>query len=128
MVGFMCGGDCAEGNGSGRVSCRNCFSCVTSTFIFIFYKLDTFARTEQGESKMSFRDRLYELTTPEEVDSFLSVNPNCALFKAGGCHKTMQGFGVVEKMMGSRGELPVGLVKVIDHRPASNHIAELTGI
>ncbi|CCB91736.1 putative uncharacterized protein [Waddlia chondrophila 2032/99] len=77
---------------------------------------------------MSFRDRLYELTTPEEVDSFLSVNPNCALFKAGGCHKTMQGFGVVEKMMGSRGELPVGLVKVIDHRPASNHIAELTGI
>lgn len=77
---------------------------------------------------MSLRERLYELTTPEEVDSFLSVNPNCALFKAGGCHKTMQGFGFVEKMMAPRTGLPIGLVKVIDNRPASNRITELTGI
>ena len=77
---------------------------------------------------MSLRERLYELTTPEEVNSFLSANPNCALFKAGGCHKTMQGFGFVEQMMDPRIELPIGLVKVIDNRPASTHIAELTGI
>ena len=77
---------------------------------------------------MSFRERLFELTTPEDVDAFLTQHPNCALFKAGGCHKTMQGFGVVEQLMEPRDELPVGLVKVIDNRPASNHIAELTEI
>jgi bacillithiol system protein YtxJ len=77
---------------------------------------------------MSFRDRLYELTTPEEVDSFLSENPNCAIFKAGGCHKTMQGFGYVEQVMEPRDALPVGFIKVIDNRPASNHVAEMTAI
>lgn len=77
---------------------------------------------------MSFRDRLYELTTPEEVDSFLKENPHSAIFKAGGCHKTMQGFGYVEQVMEQRDALPVGFIKVIDNRPASNHVAELTAI
>lgn len=77
---------------------------------------------------MSFRDRLYELTTPEEVESFLSENPNSAIFKAGGCHKTMQGFGYVEQVMEQRDILPVGFIKVIDNRPASNRVAEITEI
>ena len=81
-----------------------------------------------GEINMSFRDRLYELTTPEEVDSFLTENPNCALFKAGSCHKTMQGFGYVEQVMEPREQLPLGFIKVIDSRPASNHVAEMTSI
>jgi bacillithiol system protein YtxJ len=77
---------------------------------------------------MGFRDRLFELTAPEEVDEFLKQHPNCALFKAGGCHKTMQGFGYVEQVMGSRELLPVGFIRVIENRPASNHVAELTNI
>ncbi len=77
---------------------------------------------------MYLRDRLYELTTPEEVDTFLNSHSNCAFFKAGGCHKTMQGFGYVEQVMDARHALPIGFVKVIDNRLASNHIAGLTEI
>ena len=39
---------------------------------------------------------LVPLTTPEEVDTFLAEYPQAAVFKAGTCHKTMQGFGVLE--------------------------------
>ncbi len=67
------------------------------------------------------------LTTPEEVDTFLKEHPLAAVFKAGTCHKTMQGFGVLETFL-QRHELPVGFIRVVDWRPASNHVAELTGI
>ncbi|AWN23595.1 DUF2847 domain-containing protein [Deinococcus irradiatisoli] len=70
---------------------------------------------------------LVPLTTPEEVDTFLAQYPQAAVFKAGTCHKTMQGFGVLETFL-ARHELPVGFIRVVDWRPASNHVAELTGI
>ncbi|TDE85443.1 monothiol bacilliredoxin BrxC family protein [Deinococcus sp. S9] len=70
---------------------------------------------------------LVPLTTPDEVDRFLQAYPLAAIFKAGTCHKTMQGFGVVESFL-QRHELPVGFIRVVDWRPASNHVAELTGI
>ena len=37
---------------------------------------------------------LIPLTTAQEVDEFLKQYPLAAIFKAGTCHKTMQGFGV----------------------------------
>ena len=77
---------------------------------------------------MSIRDRMYELTTPEEVDAFLSRFPTNAIFKAGGCHKTMQGFGNVEKALDGYKDLHLGFIRVIESRPASNHVAELTQI
>lgn len=77
---------------------------------------------------MTLRERMTELTTPEEVDQFLADNPTCALFKAGGCHKTMQGFGYVEQSLDPYTEIPLGFVRVIENRPASNHIADLTQI
>ncbi|ALW88392.1 monothiol bacilliredoxin BrxC family protein [Deinococcus actinosclerus] len=70
---------------------------------------------------------LVPLTTPEEVDQFLSEYPLAAVFKAGTCHKTMQGFGVLETFL-QRHDLPVGFIRVVDWRPASNHVAQLTGI
>jgi bacillithiol system protein YtxJ len=70
---------------------------------------------------------LVALTTPEEVDTFLAQYPQAAVFKAGTCHKTMQGFGVLETFL-ARHELPVGFIRVVDWRPASNHVSELTGI
>ncbi|UID70806.1 thioredoxin [Deinococcus radiodurans R1 = ATCC 13939 = DSM 20539] len=39
----------------------------------------------------------------------------------------MQGFGVLETFL-QRYELPVGFIRVVDWRPASNHVAELTGL
>lgn len=70
---------------------------------------------------------LVPLTTPEEVDQFLQDYPLAAVFKAGTCHKTMQGFGVLETFLQEH-ELPVGFIRVVDWRPASNHVAEMTGI
>ena len=70
---------------------------------------------------------LYALHTPEDVDAFIAENPLCAVFKAGTCHKTTQGFSVLERLMRGR-ELTVGLIRVVEHRPASNHVAALTGI
>ncbi len=77
---------------------------------------------------MSTRDRMYELLTVEEVDEFLKRYPTSAFFKAGGCHKTMQGFGYVETALNSREDIQLACVKVIESRPVSNYIAELTGV
>ncbi len=70
---------------------------------------------------------LVPLSTPEEVDEFLKTYPVAAVFKAGTCHKTMQGFGVVETFLQNH-DLPVGFIRVVDWRPASNHVTEVTGI
>lgn len=67
------------------------------------------------------------LTTPEDVDAFLSEYPTAGIFKAGTCHKTMQGFSVLETFL-KRYELPLGVIRVVEWRPASNHVASLTGV
>lgn len=77
---------------------------------------------------MSIRERMYELTTPDEVKEFLGKFPTNAIFKAGGCHKTMQGFGYVEQALDPRKQLHLGFIRVIESRPASNYVAEITGI
>ena len=74
------------------------------------------------------RDRIYNLETPEDVQSFLVENPNSVIFKAGTCHKTMQGFGFLQEKLEARDDLPVGLIRVVQARPASNFVAEQTGI
>lgn len=71
---------------------------------------------------------MYAITTPEEADRFIDSQPVTAIFKAGTCHKTMQGWGNVEKILRERPEIPVGIIKVVEHRPASNRVAERTGI
>ncbi len=77
---------------------------------------------------MSLRDRMYELTSIEEVNEFLEEFPTGAIFKAGTCHKTVDGFAVVEKALNSRPNINLGFIRVVEARPASNHIAEITAI
>jgi bacillithiol system protein YtxJ len=75
-----------------------------------------------------FKDRVVELTTTDEVTSFLNEYPTSVIFKAGTCHKTMQGFGFVQEKLEPREDLMVGLIRVVESRPASNLVAELTGL
>ena len=75
-----------------------------------------------------FRDRVVNLSTPEEVKSFLAQHPTSVIFKAGTCHKTMQGFGFLQEKLEPREDLMVGLIRVVEARPASNLVAEETGI
>jgi hypothetical protein len=48
------------------------------------------------------RDRVVNLTSPEDVQGFLAQNPTSVIFKAGTCHKTMQGFGFLQEKLEPR--------------------------
>ena len=75
-----------------------------------------------------FRDRVVNLASPEEVNQFLDKYPTSLIFKAGTCHKTMQGFGFLQEKLEPREDLMVGIIRVVEARPASNLVAEMTGI
>jgi bacillithiol system protein YtxJ len=75
-----------------------------------------------------FKDRVINLTTPDEVTEFLVAHPTSVLFKAGTCHKTMQGFGFLQEKLEPCEDLFVGLIRVVEARSASNLVAEQTGI
>jgi monothiol bacilliredoxin len=77
---------------------------------------------------LSLRDRIHFLTTPEQVDAFVKDNPAAAIFKAGTCHKTNEMFVHVEATMEGREDLPLGIIRVVEARKASNHVAEMTGV
>lgn len=75
-----------------------------------------------------FRDRVVNLTSPDEVNAFLEQYPTSVVFKAGTCHKTMQGFGFLQEKLEPREDLMVGIIRVVEARPASNLVADKTGI
>lgn len=77
---------------------------------------------------MTLKDRVQFLTTPEQVDEFLQANKAAAIFKVGNCHKTQETFTHVEKHLEARDDLPLGIIRVLESRPASNHVQSLTGI
>lgn len=77
---------------------------------------------------MAFRDRVLNLSSPEAVDGFLEQFPTSVIFKAGTCHKTMQGFGFVQEKLENREDLMVGIIRVVEARPASDLITNKTGI
>ncbi len=77
---------------------------------------------------MPLKDRISFLTSPQEVDGFLKTNPTAAIFKAGTCHKTPEAFVHVQAHLDPREDLKLGIIKVVEARPASNHVAAMTGI
>jgi bacillithiol system protein YtxJ len=80
------------------------------------------------EVPVALKDRMQLLSTPANVDEFLARNPDAVLFKAGSCHKTDAVLRHVHALLDARDELPFGLIRVVEARPASNHLAALTGI
>jgi bacillithiol system protein YtxJ len=77
---------------------------------------------------VTLKDRVQFLTTPEQVDEFLKANPAAAIFKVGVCHKTQETFVHVEKHLEARDHVPLGIIRVLEWRLASNHVQSLTGI
>ena len=77
---------------------------------------------------MALKDRITFLTTPEQVDQFLAAHKTAAIFKAGTCHKTPTAFEHIEAQFADRGDLPLGIIRVVEARPASNHVAKITGV
>jgi bacillithiol system protein YtxJ len=77
---------------------------------------------------LTLKDRTEILTTPEQVDAFLARHPSSAIFKAGVCHKTPETFPYVQSSLEKYEGLPLGIIRVVEARAASNRVAELTGI
>ena len=77
---------------------------------------------------MPLKDRLTVLATPEQVDQFLAANKTAVIFKAGTCHKTPSSFEHVQAQLDDRADVPVGIIRVVEARPASNHVEKITGI
>jgi bacillithiol system protein YtxJ len=77
---------------------------------------------------MAFKDRITLLTTPEEVDRFLAAHGDAAIFKAGTCHKSPSAFEHVQVQLEGRDDLPLGIIRVVEARAASNHVEKITGI
>lgn len=77
---------------------------------------------------MPLKDRISFLSSPQDVDGFLKNNPIAAIFKAGTCRTTPDTFVHVQAQLDPREDLKLGIIKVVEARPASNHVATLTGI
>ena len=77
---------------------------------------------------MPLKDRIHFLITPEQVEAFVKDNPAAGIFKAGVCHKTNEMFVHVEAQLGPREDLPLGIIRVVENRKASNRVMEMTGI
>lgn len=77
---------------------------------------------------MTLKDRIRFLTTSQEVDDFLAGNPQAVVFKAGTCHKTQETFSQVQPILDAHPDLAVGVIRVVESRPASNRVAEVTGL
>ncbi len=76
----------------------------------------------------SLRDRTRLLSTPADVDAFLDEHKSAAIFKAGLCGKNAETFAHVQAKLEPREDIPLGVIRVVEARSASNHVAELTGV
>src|SRR5205814_8401823 len=59
---------------------------------------------------------------------YLKDNAGAAAFKAGVCHKTNEMFQNVQSQLEPREDLPLGIIRVVESRKASNRVEEITGI
>jgi bacillithiol system protein YtxJ len=77
---------------------------------------------------MGLKERITILTTPEQVDQFLAAHKTAAIFKAGTCHKTPSAFEHIQAQFEDREDLPLGIIRVVEARHASNHVEKLTSV
>jgi bacillithiol system protein YtxJ len=77
---------------------------------------------------MALKDRITFLSSPEQVDQFLAAHKTAAIFKAGTCHKTPSAFEHVQAHFEGRDDLPLGIIRVVEARAASNHVEKIAGV
>ena len=66
------------------------------------------------------KDRIVLLSSTDAVEAFLERFPTSVIFKAGTCHKTMQGFGFVQEELEPREDLMCGVIRVVEARPMNS--------
>jgi hypothetical protein len=76
----------------------------------------------------TLRQRFFSLHDAEAVDHCLDGFHWCAIFKAGTSEKTFDAWFVVQRLLEPRVDVAVGLIRLPHDRPASDHVAERSGI
>jgi len=69
-----------------------------------------------------------ELCNPQDVDNFLAEHPTSIIFKAGTCFITDMAMNTFREAISESPSWPVAYITVVQHREASNHLAETTGV
>ncbi len=77
---------------------------------------------------MSLHERVFPLRTPEDVDAFLEQHELAAILKASTSEKTLEAMQHVQKYLEPRPDVAIGIIRIPEDRPASNHVEARTGI
>jgi len=72
--------------------------------------------------------RVKTLTSAGEIDRFLADHAVAVIFKAGMCHRSDAAYDALQSTLGARPDLAFAVIPVVEARPASNHLAERTGV
>jgi len=79
-------------------------------------------------SRITLRERFFPLHEAGEVDRFLGGSSWCVIFKAGTSDKTFDAWLVAQQVLEPRVDVAVGFIRLPEDRPASDRVAEISGI
>jgi len=77
---------------------------------------------------VALKDRITFLTSPTQVDDFLSQHAFAVIFKAGMCHRSDESFAEIVPLLDVREDVPFAVVRVVEARAASDHLGQRAGI
>ena len=79
-------------------------------------------------SRITLRERFFPLHEAGEVDRFLGGPSWCVIFKAGTSDRTFDAWLVAQQVLEPRVDVAVGFIRLPEDRPASDRVAEISGI
>ena len=77
---------------------------------------------------VTLRQRFFRLHEAAEVDRFVGALSWCVIFKAGTSDKTFDAWLVAQQVLEPRVDVAVGFIRLPEDRPASDRVAEISGI
>jgi bacillithiol system protein YtxJ len=79
-------------------------------------------------TRQELLQRARPLEKSEDVDAFIEEHPNSIIFKAGSCRRTDDALERLTTALEGRNDLPLGLIRVVEARAASQRVVEITGV
>jgi bacillithiol system protein YtxJ len=76
---------------------------------------------------MKYDTDIIELTSIDQVETFMGVHKKLIIFKAGTCWITDRAWDILQKVICEYTDIPLAFIAVVKNRPVSNYIAEITG-
>jgi monothiol bacilliredoxin len=79
-------------------------------------------------SRVTLRERFFQLQQPGDVDRFLDGFPWAVVFKAGTSDKTFEAWAAAQQALEPRADVAVGFIRLPEDRPASERVSARSGI